>query len=88
MLGRTEAISHDRFRAVVDPGAVTARPQRSRGAMIKALRTTSDAALAAASAAQPRCDICGHLLTSHDPVGLRYCEISQQKVLTRSCICS
>jgi len=56
--------------------------------MIKALRTTSDAALAAASAAQPRCDICGHLLTSHDPVGLRYCEISQQKVLTRSCICS
>jgi hypothetical protein len=36
---------------------------------------------------KPRCDVCGHHLADHDPIGLRYCQATQAQALHRNCIC-
>jgi hypothetical protein len=33
------------------------------------------------------CDVCGHPLTSHDPIAERYCRATLHNGLSRACIC-
>ena len=35
----------------------------------------------------PRCAVCSHQLAGHDPIGLRYCQATQDQALPRNCIC-
>jgi hypothetical protein len=33
------------------------------------------------------CDTCGHLITAHDVIGVRYCRATLENALARTCIC-
>lgn len=41
-----------------------------------------------AVAVSPRCAVCDHEVSSHDAIGLRYCQATQAKALPRGCICT
>ena len=38
-------------------------------------------------AGRPRCAVCDHQVSEHDPIGLRYCRATQARALPRTCIC-
>jgi hypothetical protein len=40
-----------------------------------------------AGTGEPRCAVCDHRLTEHDPIGLRYCQATEAQALPRNCIC-
>jgi hypothetical protein len=46
------------------------------------------ASLPGASQALEELCSCGHVLAGHDPVSARFCEATNARQLTRSCICS
>ena len=34
-----------------------------------------------------RCSVCEHILSSHDPIGQRFCQATEAHALSRNCIC-
>jgi hypothetical protein len=64
------------FRAA---GPSTAVPPVGTGTVLTPDARADDAGL---------CDVCPHLLASHDTIGLRFCRATIGGAMTRGCICS
>jgi hypothetical protein len=55
--------------------------------VLPAETTDTEVAVQPAQSAEPQCAVCQHDLARHDAVGLRYCQASEARSLTRGCIC-